>query len=90
MPRKKAAFRALRKSTKRYHRNRIIQKKLKDLRKQTAAAIASKNMEQAMTLYTSFQKLVDKASKANGFMNKNTAARYKSKLHKAIQKARRA
>jgi len=84
MPQKKSAEKALRRDKKRYERNRITSKKIKDLRKQAEKAIISKQADTALELYRKLQKLLDKVSRSGGFMKKNTAARYKSHLLKKI------
>ena len=84
MPRKKSAFKALRKSEKRFERNHLMRKKIKDLRKKALREIEQKKKDAAMAVYREFQKVVDKASKAGGFMKKNTVARYKARLLKRI------
>ncbi len=80
MPQQKSAAKALRKSLKQYARNSAIRKRIKDLRKKALRAIAAKQRDAALDIYKQFQKTLDKASKASGFIKKNTAARLKSRL----------
>ena len=80
MPQQKSAAKALRKSLKQYARNSAIRKKIKDLRKKALRAIAARERDAALDIYKQFQKTLDKASKARGFMKQNTAGRLKSRL----------
>jgi len=85
MPKKKSAFKALRKSSKQQDRNRDLRKKIKDIRKKAERAVFKKDKNTALDLYRNLQIAVDKASKIRGFMKRNTAARYKSQLAKKIK-----
>ena len=85
MPQKKAAVKALKQSQKRYEATRILKKNIKDLRKKALQAVKDKKTDDALKLYHDVQKAVDKASKTGKYMSKNTAARYKANLMKAIQ-----
>jgi len=84
MPQKKSAKKALRQSAKRYDRNKVIRRKIKDLRKKAEKALSEKKSADAVKIYTTLQEVVDKASKAGGYLNRNTASRYKSRLLKKI------
>ncbi len=84
MPQKKAAERALRKTKRHLARNRSQSAKIKDLRKKTGKLITAGKPDEAMKSYRDLQVAVDKAAKHNGFLKKNTAARYKSQLGKRI------
>jgi small subunit ribosomal protein S20 len=83
MAHKKHAMKAKRKSDKLYAKNKILRKKIKDIRKAAEKAIAAKSLEKAHAEYLKLQQAVDKAAKS--FMSKNTAARYKSNLAKKIK-----
>ena len=84
MPQKKSAAKALRQDLKRYDRNRIVRKKIKDLRKKAQKALIDKKTDEALKIYHTLQKALDKASKSGGVMSQNTASRYKSQLKKKI------
>lgn len=84
MAHKKHAIKAKRQSDKLYAKNKILRKKIKDIRKAADKALTGKNIEQAKAQYLKLQQAVDKAVKS--FMSKNTAARYKSNLAKKIKK----
>lgn len=84
MPQKKSAAKALRRSRKRFERNRAMKRKIRMLRKGVQKALVIRKIDKALELFRAFQKAVDKASKAGGFMKRNTAARYKSRLLHAI------
>jgi ribosomal protein S20 len=84
MAKKKAGLKALRKSKRLADHNRSLKTKIKDLRKKAMKQITANKADTAMAAYRELQVAVDKASKHNGFMKKNTAARYKSQLGKRI------
>jgi len=88
MPQKKSAAKALRKSRKLFSRNQSLRKKIKDIRKKAERALLKKQPDVALDLFRQLQKVVDKASKASGFMKQNTVARYKSRLAKKIRRIR--
>jgi len=80
MPQKKAAFKALRQDVKRNERNKVARKVIKDLKKQAEKLIAANKKDEAKVVFVKFQKAVDKAAKAGGFLQANTASRYKARL----------
>lgn len=85
MPKQKAAFKALRQTKKHTERNRTLRKKIKDLRKKAERALIAKKLDEVKAIYVDLQKAVDKASKTGGFLSRNTAARYKSRLLRKVR-----
>ena len=84
MAHKKAAIKYLRKSRKLYDRHQSIVRQIKDLRKKINRAAEAKDKTTAVDLYKKLQKILDKASKAQGFLKKNSVARYKARAMKKI------
>lgn len=83
MPITKSAKKALRQSLRRRARNIQKKKKIKNLLKEVRSLILEKKIEEAKKLLPQVYKLLDKAAKT-GLIKKNTAARKKSKIAKAI------
>jgi len=81
----KNAEKAQRKALKATLRNNAIQRNIKEIRKKALRAVDAKKKDEALKFYHELQQAVDKASKHNGYMKKNTAARYKSALAKKIR-----
>ena len=81
----KNAAKAQRKAVKASLRNTLMQRKIREIRKKAMRAITAKKRDEALKLYQELQQTVDKASKHNRFMKKNTAARYKSSLAEKIR-----
>lgn len=67
-------------------RNRMIKSALKTYIKKYEEAVAAKNMELAQKLFPAVVKQID-MSVSKGTLHKNTAARKKSRLAKALKKA---
>ena len=84
MPITKAAKKALRQDAKRRARNTQRKKKLKGLIKKAERLIAENKTEEAKKLLPRIYKTLDKSAKV-GIIKKNTAARRKSRLTKAIK-----
>jgi len=86
MPTKKSASKELRKSKKRVIINSLKKRSLKELIKKIRKSIAEGKVDESKKLAQEATKLLDKADKTN-LMHKNTAARKKSRIFKAIKKA---
>lgn len=85
MPIKHAAFKALRQSTKRREKNLAIKTNLKKVVKSVRKAVAAKDAAKSKELLTTAIKTIDRAAQ-KGVIKKNTAARLKSRLHKAVSR----
>ena len=84
MPNTKSAAKRLRQSIKATTKNVNVRRQVKYLVKETRRAMTA-SKEEALKLYHSAQKAIDKAAQ-RGIISKNTAARKKSRLMKAIGK----
>jgi small subunit ribosomal protein S20 len=87
MPIKKAAKKAVRQSEKRRIRNRVQRKKLRDLLKEVRGFISQNKINEAKKILPKVYKILDKAAKT-ALMKKNTVSRIKSRISKAIVKAK--
>ena len=85
MPIKKSAIKELRKSKKRAIVNTNKKTAIKDLIKKIRKAVEDNKIDEAKKMAQDAVKLLDKAEKTH-LMRKNTAARKKSRIHKAIKK----
>lgn len=85
MPIKKSAFKALRQTKKRTSLNTKIQSDIVALVRRVRKAITAKDSAKASDWLKQAIKKIDKAS-ARGILKKNTAARKKSRLVKAVSK----
>ena len=83
MPNTKSAEKALRQSERRRIQNIQRKRTLKDTLKRFEKAVASKNKSEAVKLFATVQKVLDKSAK-NNIIKKNTASRKKSRLSKRI------
>jgi len=79
----KSAKKAWRQSLKRRARNLIYKTKIKNLIKEVKNLVLAKKIEEAKKLLPQVYKILDKAAKV-GVIKKNTAARKKSRIAKAI------
>jgi small subunit ribosomal protein S20 len=79
----KSAKKAWRQSLKRKARNLIYKTKIKKLIKEVRSLVLAKKIEEAKKLLPQVYKILDKAAKV-GVIKKNTAARKKSRIAKAI------
>lgn len=86
MPIKKSAIKELRKSKKRTIVNGSKKKIIKDIIKKIRKSIEAGNIDEAKKMSKSVIKFLDKAAKTHLF-HKNTAARKKSRILKAIKNA---
>ncbi len=87
MPNSRSAAKRLRQSEKRNDRNKSIKSAVKTQIKKVLAAAESGNVETAETEFRAAAKKLDRAG-ANNIIHKNAAARQKSRLQKAIKKAK--
>jgi len=85
MPVTKSAKKALRQSKRRRLINLRRLNKMKNLIKQIRKLILAKKKDEALKLLPQAAQAIDKAAK-RGVIKKNTAARKKSRLSKAIDK----
>lgn len=85
----KSAKKDLRRSSKRREANIATKSALKTYVKKTRVAIASGDAESTQSALTLSQKMLDKAAK-RGVIHKNQAARRKSRIAKAANKAAQA
>ena len=85
MPIKKSAKKALRQTKKRTVKNRTVKVGVKRVLKELKKKIAAKDTKGALELMPQVAKVLDKAAKVN-VIKKNAAARYKSRLQKAVDK----
>lgn len=85
MPQTRTALRAMRKSKKRKLSNLRVAKDLKNAIKNFKKLLDNKNIEEAQKILPSIYKKLDMASSKN-IIHKNTAARQKSRLSKALNK----
>jgi len=85
MPITKSAHKALRQSKRRRARNIIKKKKIKDLIKEIKSLVSQNKKEEARKLLPQLQKALDKTAKI-GVIQKNKAARKKSRITKLIKK----
>lgn len=83
MPIKKSAFKALRQSKKKALKNKKVKSDIEALVRRVRKAVLSKDSTQAQDWLKQAIKKIDKASQ-KGIIKKNTAARKKSRLTKAV------
>ena len=83
MPIKKAAFKTLRQDKKRADRNKKIKSDIAALVRKARKAIEKKDKAKATEWLKQAIKKIDKAVQ-KGILKKNTAARNKSRLSKAV------
>ncbi|MGI6096868.1 MAG: 30S ribosomal protein S20 [Dethiobacteria bacterium] len=86
MPNIKSAIKRVKVSEKRRLRNRAIKSKVKTAIKRFNAVLASGDKEQARAELSRAMKTIDQAA-AKGVLHKNNAARKKSRLSRAFNKA---
>ena len=83
MPQRYSSAKELRKTVKRHHHNLDIKTDLKKTIKAYLGNVSEKNKEGAQTSLKFVYKKLDKASK-RGILQKNTAARRKSRFSKLL------
>jgi small subunit ribosomal protein S20 len=81
----KSAKKALRQNLKRRKRNLIYKNKIKNLTKKIKIFISQNKIDEAKNILPQLYKAIDKAAKIK-LIKKNTAARKKSRLAKAVAK----
>lgn len=86
MPITKGAKKALRAAARKKAYNDKRRKNMKEATKEVKALVVAKNPAEAKIILAKAYKAIDKAAKS-GVIKKNTAARKKSRLSKAIKKA---
>jgi small subunit ribosomal protein S20 len=86
MPITKSAKKALRQSLRRGVKNLKDKTRIKSLLKEVKNLISQKKTEEAKKLLPQVYKILDKAAKT-GLIEKNTAARKKSRIAKAIMRS---
>ena len=85
MPNKKSAYKHLRADPKKRLRNRMIKSATRTAVKKAEQAIASGDLEAAMTAFREAVSKLDKAAK-KGVIKKGTADRKKSRLARKLNK----
>ncbi len=85
MPIKRSAQKALRQTKKRTAQNQSVKIGVKKTVKELEKKLAAKDKKAVMELMPKVAQVLDKASKVK-VLNKNTAARQKSRLQKAVNK----
>lgn len=83
MPIKHAAFKALRQNIKRRQKNIAVKGAVKKSVKAVRKAVAANNKEKATEALKTAIRSLDRAAQ-KGVLKKNTAARLKSRLHRAV------
>ncbi len=84
MPIKESAKKYMRVTTKKTEKNRKIKGQFRSALKITREALAKNNLKKAQEYLKKFIKSVDKATQKK-ILHRNTAARMKSKLNKAVK-----
>ncbi len=79
MPKKKSAYKELRKAKKRHFVNIMRVSELKTLMKKFDALLREKKRDEAKALFTMLISKIDKA-RAKGLVHKNNASRKKARL----------
>ncbi len=85
MPNKKSAEKRVRQNLKKRLENKSVKSEIKSGFKNFLFSIDNKNKDQALEMFNKYQSLCDKAVKRN-VIHKNTAARYKAKASKLVDK----
>ena len=85
MPIKHAALKQIRKDRKRQARNQAVRSELKTLTKQLLGLLKAGKLDDAKTLLRKVAKSFDRAA-SHGIIHRNTAARYKSRLMRRINR----
>ncbi|PWB80429.1 MAG: 30S ribosomal protein S20 [Candidatus Methylomirabilota bacterium] len=83
MPIIKSALKAMRQSQKRRLRNRAAKSSLKTVIKKVRAGIEGRDRDAAEKAFVQAVPAIDKAA-SKGFIHKNAAARYKSRLARQL------
>jgi small subunit ribosomal protein S20 len=86
MPIKHAALKQIRKDRKRQQRNQAVQSELKTLTKRLLALLKARQLDEAKTLIRQVVQQYDHAA-SKKIIHRNTAARYKSRLMRRLNRA---
>ena len=86
MPIKHAALKQIRKDAKRQRHNQAIRSELKTITKQLVALLGAQRNNEARSLIQTLTKKYDRAA-SKGVIHRNTAARYKSRLARRINRS---
>lgn len=86
MPIKHAALKQLRKDRRRRQRNQAVRSELKTLTKRLLALLAARKLDEAKTLIQVLASQYDHAA-SKGVVHRNTAARYKSRLMRQLNRS---
>lgn len=86
MPNSPSAIKRLKQSQKRRLQNRIVKKVIKTYTKRTLAALAAGDLEKAQVDFKATVSKLDKAG-CRGVLHRNTAARRKARLTRALNSA---
>ena len=87
MPIKHAALKQIRKDRTRHERNQAVRSELKTLTKRLLGLLREQKLEEARTLIHEVAKKYDRAA-SRKVIHPNTAARYKSRLMRRLNKTR--
>ena len=85
MPQKHAALKQIRKDHKRHERNQAIRSEMKHTTKRLLALLSAKQVDEARALIRDVAKRYDRAA-SRGVIHRNTAARYKSRLTRRVNR----
>ena len=85
MPIKHAALKQIRKDRTRHERNQAVRSELKTLTKRLLGLLREQKLEEARTLIHEVAKKYDRAA-SRKVIHPNTAARYKSRLMRRLNK----
>lgn len=85
MPIKHAALKQIRKDRKRHARNHAIQSELRTITKQLLTLLTAQKLDEAKTLLRQVAARYDQAA-SKGVIHRNTAARYKSRLSRQLNR----
>lgn len=84
----KSAKKAIRQAKRRTERNQKIKRAMKEQIKEMRELIEGGKLDEAQEKMSVTMKKIDKAAKSN-VIHKNTAARYKSRLAKRLNKSKK-
>ena len=82
---KHAALKQLRKDRNRQQRNQMVRSELKTLTKRFVTLVSAQRLDDARALIQSLASKYDRAA-SKGIIHRNTAARYKSRFSKRLNK----
>ena len=84
MPNIHSAVKRMRVSEKARQRNKAVKSKISTIRRQLFEICAAKDVDKSRKVFSDYCSILDKAA-IKGIIKKNTAARYKSKLHLRVK-----